>query len=753
MAKYQFIVGAFVTALIFPLFGIAQQIKTLPPSGLMCDLIENAGNYYVNGYLVNSTPAHLADESVQTSRIASKQPSFSWITNSLQPNAIQTAYQVLVSDSPLLLERDNGNIWDSGKVLSPQSAGITFGGKPLSPNTAYYWKVRTWVGHDEPGPYAAPCTFFTAQVLKEHQTPGYPLQITEQQPLTINSISKNYVADFGRDAFSQLKLKLFSEKGSDTITIHLGETINADGNINRKPGGSIYYGRYAVILEKGWHSYKINLIKNAYNTRPGAILMPAYIGEVVPFRYCEIANYQAPLTNANLTRLAVNYHFDDAASDFTCSDSALNAVWNLCKYSVKATSFLGMYVDGNRERTPYEADALINQLSHYAVDREYTLARNSHEYLITHPTWPTEWILQSVLIAWNDYLYTGDISSARYYYKDLKAKTLIALADSTSLISTLNRRMTKQVLDDIHHSSGTLKDIVDWPRPSESDGFVFTRYNAVVNAFYYRALILMGKLAGDLGKSADSEMFRQKAGAVKLAYQKMFYNKARKIYVDGNGTDHASLHANAFALALGLVDKRSEKPVADFITSKGMACSVYGSQFLLDGLYDAGEDEYALALMTSTGDRSWLNMMRLGSTITLEAWDNKFKPNLDWNHAWGTAPANIISRKLMGIEPLTPGWSSFSIHPRIGNLGEAAIDVPTIKGTIRVAYKQTGETFHVDMDIPANTLASVYIPAKGRRYVAVEVDGRLKRVKAVGKSAFAGIIGSGKHILSVHYRP
>ena len=28
-------------------------------------------------------------------------------------------------------------------------------------------------------------------------------------------------------------------------------------------------------------------------------------------------------------------------------------------------------------------------------------------------------------------------------------------------------------------------------------------------------------------------------------------------------------------------------------------------------------------------------MIRVGSTITLEAWDNKFKPNQDWNHAWG----------------------------------------------------------------------------------------------------------------------
>ena len=55
---------------------------------------------------------------------------------------------------------------------------------------------------------------------------------------------------------------------------------------------------------------------------------------------------------------------------------------------------MGLYIDGDRERIPYEADALINQLSHYALDTEYSLARNTFEHLMLHPTWPTEWHLQ-----------------------------------------------------------------------------------------------------------------------------------------------------------------------------------------------------------------------------------------------------------------------------------------------------------------------------------------------------------------------
>ncbi|NDD49049.1 MAG: hypothetical protein EBZ28_04215, partial [Alphaproteobacteria bacterium] len=53
----------------------------------------------------------------------------------------------------------------------------------------------------------------------------------------------------------------------------------------------------------------------------------------------------------------LNYTFDESASSFDSSDEVLNQIWDFCKYSMKATSFCGYYVDGDRERIPYEADA------------------------------------------------------------------------------------------------------------------------------------------------------------------------------------------------------------------------------------------------------------------------------------------------------------------------------------------------------------------------------------------------------------
>ena len=100
----------------------------------------------------------------------------------------------------------------------------------------------------------------------------------------------------------------------------------------------------------------------------------------------------------------------------------------------------------------------------------------------------------------------------------------------------------------------------------------------------------------------------------------------------------------------------------------------------------------------------------VGSTITLEAWDMKYKPNADWNHAWGAAPANIIARKLMGIEPLTPGYEKARICPRPGPLEWAKITAPTIRGPIALAYRKDASAKYYDVHIPANMAAEIHLP-------------------------------------------
>lgn len=137
---------------------------------------------------------------------------------------------------------------------------------------------------------------------------------------------------------------------------------------------------------------------------------------------------------------------------------------------------------------------------------------------------------------------------------------------------------------------------------------------------------------------------------------------------------------------------------------------VYGAQFLMDALYDAGEAEYALSMLTKIDDRGWYNMIRAGSTITFEAWDGKYKPNQDWNHAWGAVPANIIPRKLMGVEPLEPGFSLVRIRPQTASLEWAKAVLPTIRGQIRMKIENKKGIYSLRVSIPPNMEADVYLP-------------------------------------------
>jgi alpha-L-rhamnosidase len=205
-----------------------------------------------------------------------------------------------------------------------------------------------------------------------------------------------------------------------------------------------------------------------------------------------------------------------------------------------------------------------------------------------------------------------------------------------------------------------------------------------------------------------------------------------------------------FALAFGLVNSEDKQPVLRFIQSRGLACSVYGSQFLMDAIYEAGEADYGLELLTSQAERSWYNMIREGSTITMEAWGNKFKPNQDWNHAWGAVPANIIPRKLMGIEPLLPGWSRIKIQPQLGSLKQAYIKVPTIKGDVTLDCTQQSNQLAIKIEVPANTQTQVVLPLKTKQY-SVELNGIKATVKKLNNTLVLPDIPSGNHRILITY--
>ncbi len=72
----------------------------------------------------------------------------------------------------------------------------------------------------------------------------------------------------------------------------------------------------------------------------------------------------------------------------------------------------------------------------------------------------------------------------------------------------------------------------------------------------------------------------------------------------------------------------------------------------------------------------------------MEARDDSFKPNQDWNnHAWGAAPANIISGWRCGIRPASPGFETFTIDPHSAGFDDVKCLAPTPHGAIEFVYE------------------------------------------------------------------
>ncbi|MES2924600.1 MAG: family 78 glycoside hydrolase catalytic domain [Verrucomicrobiota bacterium] len=564
-----------------------------------------------------------------------------------------------------------------------------------------------------------------------------PLEVTAVEPVQVETRAGVYSVDFGKAAYGNLQITLKGQVTVGKFTVRLGEKMEASGRIDRKPPGSVNFREIEVVTREGQNVYKLEIPTKKPHEGSKPVKMPAAIGEVTPFRYVEIEKSPAALDKSSLRQLAVHAPFDDKASAFESSDPTLNAVWDLCKYTIKATTAFGDYIDGERERLAYEGDAYINQLSHYACDLDPRVARSTFERLLKYPTWPTEWSLQMPMIAYADYEATGDPVLAASHFDAIKGKLLMNKAREDGLLG--------------------VSAIVDWPK-SERDNYnegvadpkqgqqVGPEVNTVANAFYYHSLQCAARLAKALKKDDEARDLEAKATQVYTAFNATFFDPKRAIYTDGEGSNHASLHANMFPLAFGLVPAERQAKVADFVQSKGMACSVYGAQFLLEALYQSGKSDYALGLMTARTERSWWHMIEQGSTMTLEAWNPKVKPNLTWNHAWGAAPANIISRYVLGVRPLEPGYASILIAPQPGTLKWVRGKVPTPHGPVAVSLKNDAR-LRLEIEVPPGATARVVLPGRSTRAEPISVDGKTVTAKLEDGSLVIEALQPGPHVI------
>ncbi len=818
----------------------------------------------------------------------------SWVVEHPEPNQYQSAYQVRVSTASKLLDDGRPDVWDSGRVASPESSNVRYDGPPLEANTPYFWQVRVWDRDGRSGPYSEPVMFVTAVGDRWTATPvwdrgdsdfvflrrAFALPDREIASAIIN------VTALSPESASQYVYRLYlngefigcgPERGFNGInryntydvTDHLkpgapnvaaalnytrderkflfqmdvrfvdgtGFTLNSDGDWMALGGDGVYvdggnagHGAYyqaprefiqgpaypfgwkrAGFDEDGWADAveKAPIENLAASAKPNEAkfpVEPALVVETEPgryfidfgrsvigglrltvdgdagqkveirlgqelagpqrvryekrtgntyqevwalaegprtltnwgyrsFRYVELIGAPGGLGTENVQAVVVRQPFNADESFFDSSDRVLNDVWEMLKYSIKATS-LDVYVDTHaRERRNYEGDAYINQLSQYSVERQFAFPRYSMEYLYYRPTWPTEYKQISVMMAWNDYMYTGNADSLVDHYAVLREKTLEPFINDDYLVEK-----------DEAVGGRYGRDLVDWPA-NLRDGYRFSEFNTVVNAFNYRAVALLAGIAEVVGDDREAARYSELAENLRSAINERFYDESAGTFRDGKAIDHHSLHAGVFPLALGVVGPDAVSSVAGHIVERGMRANVYGAQFFLEALYEAGRGEAALDLMSAVEGNSWGHMMyRVGATIAAEAWDQELKPNMSFSHGgWGSAPANNIPRGLFGIRPLEPAFARFQVRPQTGGLEWARIRVPTIRGSVDVDFTDAGDTFAMTVNVPVNTRADVHVPAGEAGDNVVQVNGEPREGEAEDDFIVIRDVGSGTH--------
>lgn len=91
--------------------------------------------------------------------LGTAQPRFFWQLSDDRTGAAQSAYRVLVASDRARLDRDEGDLWDSGEIASGDCAQIPYQGSGLGSRARAFWKVRSFDADGTASAWSEPASF------------------------------------------------------------------------------------------------------------------------------------------------------------------------------------------------------------------------------------------------------------------------------------------------------------------------------------------------------------------------------------------------------------------------------------------------------------------------------------------------------------------------------------------------------------------------------------------------------------------
>lgn len=511
-----------------------------------------------------------------------------------------------------------------------------------------------------------------------------PLQLTRYNPIKTDTPGEGrYVYDFGQEIVGHTRIHIQGPAGH-MVTVRHAEELDENGAPRFEMRANCRYEETIIL------SGDDDLVE-FYDYRA--------------FRYLELVN--AP--SAPEVWVDVRHHFfDPDKSAFISENKLLQDTWAICRNGVRMGA-QEVFVDcPSREKGQYLGDAVITARAHLWLTADPSLTRKAIldfvRSRVIHPGLMAvapgnlmqeiaDYSLQFPVVVLEYYRLTGDRATAEFaastVYKEL-FEYFAGFVNKKGLLAGIDKKNAKWVL-------------VDWPE-NLRDGYDYDyslkKGNTVLNAFYYGGLRAAAELLELLGE--DGSAYAEKADRLAQCFAEHIADPKTGLYRDAPGSSHYSLHANAVPLAFGLTAGADKTRMIEHIRTKKLACGVYIASYVIESCFKAGAADLGFALLTSTDEHSWNEMLRHGATACMEAWGPDQKWNTSWLHPWASCPVYLVAQYVMGLHPAVPGWQGIRVAPApVANLPAMELKVPLPSGSVIARYTPgEGYVYTVPATIP-----------------------------------------------------
>ena len=395
---------------------------------------------------------------------------------------------------------------------------------------------------------------------------------------------------------------------------------------------------------------------------------------------------------------------------FTCSDEEINRFWS----KAMRTLYVNMrdtYFDcPDRERAQWwgdvtvligqsfyqlspDANALMKKAIHELVD--WQRADSTLYSPVPSGTWNKELPAQmlssvSTYGFWYYYMHTGDKETMEYVYPAVKKYLGVWTLDEEGLTN---------------YRKG------EW---SWGDWGYNIDIRLILASWHYLALQSAINMAEITGNEADIPEYKSIQESIKAAFNKCWNGEA---YRHPDYTKDTDDRVNAMAILSGIAGSDKYETIFEFMKTHEHA-SPYMEKYVLETLVKIGHGDYALERFK----KRFGNMIADELHTTLyEGWEEGGYGGGSTNHAWSGGMLTVIAENICGVRPTVAGWKEFEICPK-PLISECDITIPSVSGKIRSAFKDTEESFTMNVSVPKGTKAVVKVPEQP--YTSITLNGK-----------------------------